>query len=354
MIANMPSRRSLLWLSVLALPVAAAPSTSPGANASCATCHKQQAQFHPTTSMATALTTAARAAILQKHPAVKFFSPPYTYTITRDGDRSIYSVTDGKQTLSAPIAWAFGLGAAGQTYVYELNGNLYESRVSFFEELNGLDITMGAAKSVPKNLEEALGRRMDKKDKFECVSCHATGGMQNLEINFEQLVPGVQCDNCHKGAQQHVTAIRSGDAKAAMAIPRLAKLSTEEMSEFCGRCHRTWADIATTGPHDINNVRFPPYRLTNSKCYDAADARISCIACHDPHRPSQHEAKVYDAKCQACHSPGSNSPAAAKICHTAKSECVTCHMPKFEIPGSHHQFMDHRIRIARPNDPYPN
>lgn len=320
---------------------------------SCATCHKKQTQFHATTSMATALTAAASAAILKAHPDLKFLSPPYTYTIVRDGDKSIYTVTDGKKTISVPISWAFGLGAAGQTYVYERNGEFFESRVSYYNELNGLDITMGANKSVPGSIEEALGRRMDKKDKFECFSCHASGGMQGLQINFEQLVPGVQCDNCHAGAQNHMAAIRGGDAKAAMSIKRLSKLSTEELSDFCGRCHRTWADIATNGPRDVNNVRFPPYRLTNSKCYDAADRRISCVACHDPHRPSEHDAKVYDAKCQACHSPGSNSPAATRICHTAKSECVTCHMPKFEIPGSHHQFMDHMIRIARQNEAYP-
>jgi hypothetical protein len=341
-------------VALAAMPVSiAASATTPRAQAGCATCHKQQAQSHPTTSMSNALTPVSSAGILQKHPALKFSSPPFTYTIVREGDRSIYSVTDGKQTLSAPISWAFGLGAAGQTYVYELNGSFYESRVSFFETLQGLDITMGANKSVPKNIEEALGRRMDNKDRYECFSCHATGGMQNLKIDFDQMVPGIQCTNCHKQAEQHLSAIRAGDATKAMAIPRLSKLSTEETSDFCGRCHRTWADIATNGPRDVNNVRFPPYRLTNSKCYDATDKRISCVACHDPHRPSEREAKAYDAKCQACHSPGSDSAAAKKICHTAKSECVTCHMPKFEIPGSHHQFMDHMIRIARQNEAYP-
>jgi hypothetical protein len=29
-------------------------------------------------------------------------------------------------------------------------------------------------------------------------------------------------------------------------------------------------------------------------------------------------------------------------------------MPKYEIPGSHHLFSDHQIRIVRPNETYPN
>jgi hypothetical protein len=28
-------------------------------------------------------------------------------------------------------------------------------------------------------------------------------------------------------------------------------------------------------------------------------------------------------------------------------------MPKLELPGAHHKFSDHRIRIVRPNEKYP-
>ncbi len=79
-------------------------------------------------------------------------------------------------------------------------------------------------------------------------------------------------------------AARAGDAVAAR-LPHLAALSAEDMSELCGRCHRTWSQIALNGPRGVNNVRFQPYRLANSKCYDAADRRIRCTACHDPHAP---------------------------------------------------------------------
>jgi hypothetical protein len=29
-------------------------------------------------------------------------------------------------------------------------------------------------------------------------------------------------------------------------------------------------------------------------------------------------------------------------------------MPKVDLPGAHFSFTDHRIRIVRPGDPYPN
>ena len=138
----------------------------------------------------------------------------------------------------------------------------------------------------------------------------------------------------------------------------LGKLPTEEVSDLCGQCHRTWAQIAMQGPHDINNVRFQPYRLTNSKCYDAVDRRISCVACHDPHGQTERTARFYDDKCKACHSgeqaAGHATARVAKQCPAASRDCVTCHMPKYELPGSHNLFADHWIRVVRPGAAYPD
>jgi hypothetical protein len=129
----------------------------------------------------------------------------------------------------------------------------------------------------------------------------------------------------------------------------LTKHTTEEQSEFCGSCHRTWADIAANGPRGVGNVRFQPYRIANSKCYDAADRRVSCTACHDPHGPLQVNAKSYDSRCLNCHTKDKKACA-----NKQTADCVSCHMPKYEIPGSHHLFTDHQIRIVRPNEKYPN
>src|SRR3954453_20651255 len=64
---------------------------------------------------------------------------PYTYQITD----SNYTVTDGKETFQTPIDWVFGEGTVGQTYLYQREGRWYESRVSYFSEIKGLDITIG-------------------------------------------------------------------------------------------------------------------------------------------------------------------------------------------------------------------
>ncbi len=289
--------------------------------------------------MTRAMEPVDRCEILRNNPRLDFREGEYRYTITREGQESLYSVTDGKTTVTLPLAWALGLGEAGQTYVYRKDGKYFESRVSFFKARNGLDLTMGAQNYKPANVSEAAGRPLSTTETRECFSCHSTGPVHSL-------TPGVQCVRCHEGGDTHAVAAQRGDRNATK-IARLGKLSTEETSNFCGQCHHTWADIAANGPHSINNVRFQPYRLANSKCYDAADSRIGCTACHDPHQTVATAPAAYDAKCQSCH-------ATSKTCPVAKQNCTTCHMPKFELPGAHHKFTDHQIRVVRANDPYPN
>jgi len=305
--------------------------------------------------MARALETVAKSQILREHPQLEFRQGPYSYKITRNGERSIYTVSDGKETLTLPVAWAFGLGSAGQTYVYQWNGVWYESRVSFYRAIGGLDLSMGAASLQPKTLEEAAGRRMSVRDATDCFGCHATNAVHEGKVQTDRLTPGVSCERCHGPAEKHANAAQTGDVQNA-GMSKLGKLTTEEMSDFCGQCHRTWSQIATDGPHDVNNVRFQPYRLTNSKCYDSADLRIRCTACHDPHHEVERTPALYDARCLACHAAGQRASAGArrtKPCPKAGKDCVTCHMPKYEIPGSHNLFSDHQIRVVKPAEPYP-
>jgi hypothetical protein len=143
--------------------------------------------------------------------------------------------------------------------------------------------------------------------------------------------------------------LKTGDPKLAR-MERLRDLSSEDISNFCGQCHRTWADVAG-GSQGISDLRFQPYRLANSKCYDPDDARISCLACHDPHQEIVRKAAIYDTKCQVCHAGGKPE---ARSCKVANSGCVACHMPKIELPGSHYSFTDHQIRVAKAGAPYPN
>ena len=317
----------------------------------CGGCHRQQSQQHAT-GMAQALQTAAGAPLLVAHPKLSFRQGPFSYTIERQGNQSVYRVTSGTEEFSTPVAWAFGLGAAGQTYLLQRDGHWFESRVSYYKELDGLDLTVGARPELPSSMNEAVGRELSKKGAEECFNCHATDALKGGVLQTERLTPGVQCVRCHDQAEAHLAGVSSPSAPKIIPA-RLGRMSSEETADFCGQCHRTWATIASQGPHNISNVRFQPYRLVNSKCYDAADSRIRCTSCHDPHNDTPRTLASFDKNCQSCHSALHGKPG-AKLCSVAKSKCVSCHMPKVAIQQTHNAFTDHWIRVARHGAPVPN
>lgn len=315
---------------------------------SCANCHRPEYNSQIHTSMAHAMEPVAACDILTQHALLTFRSGAYSYRIERQGQQSLYTVTDGHDTVTIALEYAFGMGNAGQTYTFERNGNMYESRVSFYSALNGLDLTMGHANHAPTNLEEAAGRRMGPREVQDCFGCHTTSATHLDPPHPELLTPGVTCEHCHTSAAAHVEGFQRGQP---VAMKKLSTLITEELSDFCGQCHRTWAQIAATGPHDINNVRFQPYRLANSKCYDPTDRRIACTACHNVHQEVVDSVSFYDGACLACHASGGK--AGAKHCPVGTANCVSCHMPKLELPGAHYRFTDHEIRVVKANAPYP-
>lgn len=295
--------------------------------------------------MAHAVEPAAESKILKDHPVLRFVSGKYEYVIRREGERVTYSVHDGKESFSAVLMWAFGNGSVGQTYEYQNGGTFYEARVSFYTALDGLDLTIGHKRLPVTNISEAAGRVVSQAEFLRCFGCHST------VLSEVAVIPGVRCGACHANARQHEQSMNN-PAVAAITPQSLSEYNSKQMADFCGSCHRTWDEVVRSGSRDIYNVRFQPYRLMSSKCFNATDKRISCVACHDPHQPLVKDTEAYDRKCQACHASGHGS-GSMKSCPVAKKDCVTCHMPKVNLPEAHFQFTDHRIRVARAGAPYP-
>jgi hypothetical protein len=342
--------------------------TSKSASASaCASCHAAQTNFQPFTPMGQALQVEGANATLKANPKLTFKKNGYSYSIDTKDNNSTYNVSDGEHTLSLPIRWSMGAGA--QTWVLDYQGQLYESLVSYYPSIPGLDITTGDEEITPKNLVEAMGRQLAPTEPKACFGCHASNSFLNGKLNFESLERGVNCEHCHAGASAHLVDALQG--RMDSAPPDLRKLSSENIANFCGQCHRTWETVVRNHWHGQATVRFQPYRLANSKCYDGTDPRIGCLACHDPHHDVVRQASFYDSKCLACHAssnqsqihaqltPASangevHSQAKAPACPVAQSNCVTCHMPKVSLPNGHLTFSDHQIRIVKPGEPYPN
>jgi hypothetical protein len=308
------------------------------------------------TPMGLALALPGTNPVLETHPKLTARKGAYTYTVETHGKESTYSVTDGVHTVSSPIRWGFGAGA--QTWVLERGGKFYESLVSFYPAIKGLDTTTGDERLTPRSAEEAFGRELSQDESKACFGCHATNTQLGGGLNLGSMKPGVTCERCHAGAGTHMEEISL--KKLTPAPQALGTLSSEGISNFCGQCHRPWELVVRSRWRGEMNVRFQPYRLANSRCFNGADRRISCLACHDPHHDVVRKSSAYDAKCLACHASSSSLvPATAetpKSCPIAKTNCTSCHMPKVTLPGggSHLSFTDHQIRVVRPGDAYPN
>lgn len=338
-------KKAVLFATLMASLAAAAPGSA-GPEA-CARCHAAQAT-QPDTAMAHTLVRAENCSVLEKNPRLTFEKDGYSYEIAREGERSTYTVRKGAESFSVPLVWGFGQGkTAGQTYMFQWNGGWYDTRVSFYPAIQGLDVTMGFETVRPRNVEQAAGRRLDSKLLMGCFDCHATDVIRESKLDLDHLKPGILCDKCHGPSTAHLEAVRTGST-ANLAMEKLGRLSAEKMSNFCGRCHGDVAGVAANGQRGTATVKFQPYRLAESRCYNEADRRIGCVACHDPHRELEMRPAAYDSKCEACHQAGG-----MKICKVGTHDCVTCHMPKVEPPGTHHRFTDHQIRIAKASDPYP-
>ncbi len=328
----------------------------------CAECHKSKVSSQLKTPMGMAMESVASSQVLIAHPQMTFRKGNYSYEITRKGNESFFKVTDGKDTITAPIVYAFGQGKAGQTYILHHDGAFYESLVSFYNEIKGLDLTVGAPRSVPVSLDAALGRRLQARDAANCFACHSTGGVKGGQLNLDTMTHGIRCEGCHGPGGNHVAASKAGQPSAKL-IFNPARLSGDELTQdFCASCHRGNEDLSLLRSMEINNVRFQPYRIFHSKCY-SDDKRISCTACHNAHEELRQDAAYYDAKCLACHVPkGEMVPTIAKAdakpmvegCKVETKNCASCHMPKLEPPGAHFKFTDHYIRITRANEAYQN
>ncbi|MGA9995885.1 MAG: multiheme c-type cytochrome [Pyrinomonadaceae bacterium] len=329
-----------------------------GSNA-CAQCHTQESANWSATPMAHALETVADCEVLKKNTKLSFRNGAYSYQITRQGNRSIYTVSDGDKEISEPILYCFGQGVVGQTYVFRHNGALYESRISYYPGIRNMDFTTGHLHTEPASLEDALGRVLSPSDAQGCFSCHSTAAVSGSQLQLDKLTPGVACEACHGPGEKHLAAVRAKDFKS-LQIFNPGKLDAFDlMQEFCGSCHRSFDNVMLMpGQGGINNIRFQPYRIFNSPGHFKNDPRISCTACHNPHDKLEHDTAFYDSKCLACHltsvkeakTERRNAPA----CPVSRQQCASCHMPKVLVPETHAEFTDHWIRIVKPDSPVPN
>jgi Tfp pilus assembly protein PilF len=266
-------------------------------------------------------------------------------------DREGASGVNGKREL----LYYIGSGGRGTTYLFALNGFLFESPVNWYSSKQTWDMAPGFqnAREIPMNLPASTS----------CLNCHVSGmrpPIEGTENRYEMPVfshTGITCKRCHGPGDAHV---HGGP------IVNPAKLSPERRDAVCMQCHMEGsAAIERPGRHIYefrpgdslsDYIRFyvladasssplgavsQVQALAQSTCKKKSGDVMSCISCHDPHYspPASERVSYYRGKCMACHS----TEIGVKH-HPEQRDCSTCHMPaspSTDVP--HTEVTDHRI-----------
>ncbi len=324
----------VLGLAASGLPAwsaAADPAPLPGTEA-CAACHPAETGLHVRTRMAHAMTPALDSAFgqnLPDHPLHES-GDGYSFAYRRTLAGLEVIAQHGGDQATGLIEWVLGAGVQGQTPLVKTeSGGIAESRVSYFPQLHQYGITIGQAPGTSANATAALGWMQNAHDLQACIGCHSSAITRDLQ----PVIPGVQCQRCHLGADEHVRDITHRPLNPG-------KLSAPEQVRFCGNCHRVKPPVDDA---QLENVRFQPLRLMKSRCFRSG--RLACIACHPAHQDAvRNKPAFYNEKCHSCH-----DTRAAHVDARQTGDCIGCHMPYVQLHPAL-RFTDHYIRVVKTGD----
>ncbi|OYW19271.1 MAG: hypothetical protein B7Z55_09170, partial [Planctomycetales bacterium 12-60-4] len=244
---------------------------------------------------------------------------------------------------SIPLDWCFGSGRHASTWVGTLTDSWggtdpVEFRWTWYAQQQEFDITPGQPSVHGDGYFGKLGVLFDQPKARRCFACHATQlPVESGHIDESGIHPGVTCQRCHGPQANHVAS------DGAILPESLHHLDREESISRCAQCHRRADELAEKeiSPKNVDIVRFQPVGLVQSACYRQSP-KLTCITCHDPHRPMEAQDSAGIWQCTQCHNPEQPSHQLCGAGH--RDDCLTCHMPKVR-GGPPVSFTDHWIRI---------
>lgn len=346
-------------------------------SATCTRCHADIAESFRRHPMGRSAAQVSAAEL--KESAGSFQAQGFEYAVELRGENVVHRETRRDQSgrvvaeRAEPVLFAVGSGRGGKTFLFERDGFLFESPVSWFTQAGRWDLSPGYEKD-NSHFERGVGE--------DCLYCHVNRALpvQGTTNRYRAPIvegPAIGCERCHGPGELHVERQELHDGKD-LTIVNPRHLDPVRRDSVCQQCHlkgdfrvlhagRAQDDFRPGLPiHRFWSVFFRPSKLVEqvqavghveqmeaSRCYEASRGKLGCISCHDPHRLPAPEERVeyFRARCLECHTDlGCALPETTRRARNREDSCVDCHMPRSATTDIAHTATTlHRIP-RRPED----
>jgi tetratricopeptide (TPR) repeat protein len=299
------------------------------------------------------------------------------YSVEQRGSRIVHGEMHRDRSgrvvasIEAAIRYAIGSGRQGVSYLFERDGFLFQSPITWYAKGQRWGLSPGY---------ENRNSRFDRPVLPDCLFCHAnraTPVSSQLNRYKPPIFEGhaIGCERCHGPGERHVREpASSGGSDPTIVNPQ--NLEPGLRDAVCEQCHllatrvarpdtrsddfrpgmpfyRCWSAFVPAGGATANDFAGQPEQMHQSLCYRASQGRLGCISCHDPHvLPAPGEKAAYfRERCLRCHQDaGCSLPAAARFAQGRADDCIACHMPRGESSDNPHvAIANHRIPRAASN-----
>src|SRR5258708_8020913 len=206
----------------------------------CSGCHAGIYRKYMATGMARSSGRLGTGEFTERFTAASFedAGAAYRVTKTKDAYRMEFARPSADLKGERDLRWFIGSGRVGRSYVFSVDGFLFQAPVSYYSSVERWNLSPGYSGKPYVDLAKPIEE--------PCFACHTTrprliDQTQNRYPDPPFLENGVACERCHGDGKRHVDALRSVNPTAPSEIANPAKLDPARRDRICQQCHLTGA-----------------------------------------------------------------------------------------------------------------